>query len=64
MNFISGQAFITMMDSLFNEEEWNGIDTSYTSLRIQQLSTYKNDLPPFSRSLWNIRFRFSCIYQR
>lgn len=47
MNFISGQAFITMMDSLFNEEEWNGIDTSYTSLRIQQLSTYKNDLPPF-----------------
>lgn len=22
MNFISGQAFITMMDSLFNEEEW------------------------------------------
>ncbi len=23
MNFISGQAFITMMDSLFNEEEWN-----------------------------------------
>jgi len=22
MHFISGQAFITMMDSLFNEQEW------------------------------------------
>ena len=43
MNFISGQAFITMMDSLFNEEEWNRhvlyITANSAAIHLQKRST-------------------------
>ncbi len=43
MNFISGQAFITMMDSLFNEDEWNRhvlyITANSAAIHLQKRST-------------------------
>ncbi|KSU50922.1 hypothetical protein AS033_05955 [Exiguobacterium indicum] len=49
MNFISGQAFITMMDSLFNEEEWNRhvlyITANSAAIHLQKRSTTIHSQP-------------------